>query len=260
MKLRRKTKPVTGTQAVQRAVSILKSFREEKASRTLMEIARELGLNKTTAYRLLTALEMDGLVARDPVSDAYTLGPELIVLGGMALRSSNLRISSRAELKKLSAATGETTSLEVLSGTEVLIIDEIAGEHLMGGTQSIGTRWPAYATSTGKAILAYLSGEEVDAILKKPLAQLTKKTITDPDVLRKELGVIRQRGFAVADEQMELGYVAVGSPVFNHDGEVTAAISVGGPTIRLTRERIIQTGTLVCATAERISKRLGYRG
>ena len=252
-------KPYTGTQAVLRAISILKVFNEDRPVWSLNELVQKVGLNKTTTFRLLTALESEGFVARSPNADTYMLGPEIVVLGGQALRSNNLRSLSRPELKVLADATGETASLEVLSGNQVVIIDEILGDHLVSGIPSIGTRWPALATSTGKAILAHIHQEQLDAILKKPLVKFTPKTVTSVEVLRKELVQIRKQGFAIADESLEMGFIAIGSAVKNHDREVVAAISVGGPRMRFTAKRIPQIALQVRETADRISASLGYR-
>jgi DNA-binding IclR family transcriptional regulator len=259
MKHRGKAKPYGGTQAVRRAISLLKLFRQDRPVWSLAEMCKTLSLNKTTTFRLLTALESEGLVARDPKFDTYTLGPEIIVLGGQALRSSTLRSVAHPEIKALAETSGETTSLEILTGREVFVLDEVVGEHLMTGAQSIGTRWPAFATSTGKAIIAHMPAEETDALLRAPLPKITPKTVTDPDALRREIAQIRKRGYAVADEALEIGFLAIGAPVFNHDGEVIGAISLGGPTIRLTAKRIPEIGSQVRSTADRISAKLGYR-
>jgi DNA-binding IclR family transcriptional regulator len=253
-----KVKPYPGTQAVLRAVSLLKMFDDSRQEWGLSELAQEVGLNKTTTYRLLTALESEGMVARQ-ANDTYTLGPEIVVLGGRALRNNDLRTVSKPALEAMAAATGETATLEVLSGYEVVIIDEVVGEHLMASAQSIGTRWPAFVTSTGKAMMAYLAPAELDAILSRPLLRMTPKTITDPDALRRELAEIRQQGYAVAGETLEMGLVVVGAAVRNHDGKVIAAISLGGPSVRITPDRVPEIGALVVAAAARISVQLGYR-
>lgn len=251
-------KPYEGTQAVLRALSLLKIFTDEKPVWSLADLSNELKLNKTTVYRLLTALESEGLIRRSVNSETYALGPEMVILGSRAMRSFPLREVCKAELKNLAEASRETATLEILAGKDVLILDESRGAHLIGTVQSIGTRWPAFATSTGKSILAHLPQEQVTPLLKGSLPQYTPKTITDPDRLRKEFIEIKRRGYAVADEALELGFRAVGSPLFQHDGEVVAAISVGGPAARLTLERLPEFGKLVSRMAQQISTRLGY--
>jgi DNA-binding IclR family transcriptional regulator len=108
-------------------------------------------------------------------------------------------------------------------------------------------------------MMAYLPPAELDAILSRPLLRMTPKTITDPDALRRELAEIRQQGYAVAGETLEIGLVVVGAAVRNHDGKVIAAISLGGPSVRITPDRVPEIGALVAAAAARISVQLGYR-
>lgn len=251
--------PYPGTQTVLRAVTLLKAFSDAQPELGLSDLARLVGLNKTTAYRLLTALESEGMVARNPDTDAYRLGPEIIALGGRALRANDLRAISRPELEALAEQTRETATLEVLVADEVLILDEVAGGFLVGITPSIGTRWPAHAASTGKVLLAHLPEAEREAFLRTPRPALTPGTIAAPEALRRELDRVRQQGYATAVEELEPDYVALGVPLRNHDGRVVAAISIGGPTTRLVEERFPQIVTLLVAAADRISARLGYR-
>jgi DNA-binding IclR family transcriptional regulator len=251
-------KPYPGTQAVLRAVSILKAFTDETPEWGLTELAAEVGLNKTTAFRLLTALESEGMIARNG-RDGYMLGPEIAVLGGRVLRHNDLRNVVKPALIALVAETGETASLDILVGDEILIMDEVMGEHLMGSLSSLGTRHPAYATSTGKAILAYLPANQVAAILARPLTPITPQTITSSDLLNQQLAQIRERGYAIADQELEAGLIVVGAPLFNHDGQVVGAICLGAPNIRFTPERIPDIGALVQKTAADISAQLGYR-
>ncbi|MCP5094246.1 MAG: IclR family transcriptional regulator [Chloroflexi bacterium] len=254
-----KTKPYPGTQAVLRAMTLLKVFTDEKPEWGLSDLARSANLNKTTTYRLLTALESEGMIMRGRNADTYMLGPEVVVLGGRALRANDLRSVARPHLVHLAEITGETATLEILMADEVLIIDEVIGEHLMNSTQSLGTRWPLYATSTGLVMLAHFAPEKLDAVLQRPLPAITPKTITDPTILRQELNATRQRGYSIADETLEIGLVVVGAIVRNHDGRIVAAISLGAPAIRFTPDRVPEMGKLVCDTAVQISAQLGYK-
>lgn len=251
------TRPYPGTQSVMRAISVLKAFTDEKPEWNLTPLAKALGLNKATTYRLLTALESEALVTRDPQSDRYRLGPAIVTLGGRALRANNLRAASHGELQALASETNETASLEVLHGAEVLVLDEIIGVHVMTGAQSIGSRWPAHATSTGKALLASLSKEQIRRLLPMPFPAYTPQTITSLQALWDDLEAVRCRGYAVACEELEVGLLAIAAPVVNFDGETVAAISIAGPTHRLTAQRESQLGALVRDHAQRISRRLG---
>lgn len=254
-----KPNPYPGTQSVLRAISLLKTFSDEQPEWHLSALADTVGLNKTTAYRLLTALISQGLVARDPGSNTYRLGPEIVVLGGRALRSNDLRSLSQPELKALAAIVGETATLEIMAGHETIILDEVAGEHLMSGSQTIGTRWPAYATSTGKAMMAYMDAQELERVIPTPIPLLTPKSITTREALHHALATVRQEGFAVADEELELGLIAVGAALRDYDGKAVAAISLAGPAMRLTPDRIPGVGALVREAALRISAQLGFQ-
>jgi DNA-binding IclR family transcriptional regulator len=248
-----------GTQAVLRAVRILKAFGRTNAELSLADLVRQVGLNKTTTYRLLTALEAEGLVQRTPEGEAYRLGPELLALGSRALGASDLRHASRAELFALAQATRETASIEVLVGPHALIVDEAAGTHVVGTLPSVGTRWPAHATSTGKALLAYLPEDELDGLLAEPLPELTPRTITDPQALRREIARVRERGYATNVEELEPGFMAVAVPVRASGGRVLAALGIGGPRLRLSPERLADIAKQLPASAARISERLGFR-
>jgi DNA-binding IclR family transcriptional regulator len=175
------------------------------------------------------------------------------------MRANNLRSVSRPRLEALAAITGETASLEVLSSGEMLIIDEVMGEYLVNGIRSIGTRWPVHGASTGLALLASWPEDEREVFLQNPLPPITPRTIIDPDKLRDLLCEIVEQGYAVADEMLELGLIAIGAPLYNYDGQVVAAISIFGPKLRLADENIRKKGEQVRDTAVQISALLGYR-
>lgn len=251
-------KAYPGTQSIQRALSLLKAFTDEQPEWKLTELAQAVDLNKSTAFRILTALESEELIARDRETDTYRLGPAMITFGGRALRHNRLRDVTRPVLKELAAATNETAALEILIGAEVLIVDEVLGGHVMTGAQSIGTRWPAYTTSTGKAMLAALTAEEVARRLPETLPAWTSRTIRTREALMADLAATRERGYAVADEELEAGLVAVGAPLRNYDGDIIGAISLAGPSLRLTPEQRAAYGRRVQEAARRISTWLGF--
>jgi IclR family transcriptional regulator, acetate operon repressor len=253
------SKAYPGTQAVLRAVRLLKAFGPATSELTLAELVRQVGLNKTTTYRLLTALEAEGLLQRGSNGEGYRLGPELLALGSRALGASDLRLASRSELHALAQATRETATIEVLVGDQALILDEAVGSHVIGAMPSIGTRWPAHATSTGKALLAFLPEPELAAYLAEPKAALTPRTITEPQALRRELQRVRERSFATNNEELEPGFVAVAVPVRAQDGRVMAALGIGGPRVRLSPERLGEVAKHLRPAAARLESRLGYR-
>jgi DNA-binding IclR family transcriptional regulator len=251
-------RPYPGAQAVFRAMAILKAFDDARPSWNLTELARAIGLHKATVSRLLAALDREGMVARDEASNAYRLGPAAIALGALALRSNDLRTAAHAELVTLARESGETASLEVLVDEDVLIVDEVQSRHVIGTTHEIGTRWPAHAASTGKVLLAdaWRDGRPPRRGRAAP-AKMTPKTIVSASGLARELAKVREQGYATAIEELAAGYVAAGAPVRDHDGRVVAALSVGGPSVRLTAARMPAVIAMVRAAAARVSRRLG---
>ncbi len=244
-----------GTQVVVRAVRMLKLFTPERPEWQLAELGDALGLKKTTTHRLLGALESEDMVVRHPARPGYHLGAAAVALGAQALRSSELRSRVRPLLRELAAETGETVSLEILVDRDVLILDEAAGHHLIGATAESGTRWPAHATSTGKALLAAMTSEERRKLLGEgPMTRFTEATITDPAELERDLQEVAERGWASAVEELEAGYVAVGAALRSPWGEAVGALSIGGPAQRLDAKRLTVLGERLHAAVEDAGK------
>ena len=249
--------PYSGTQAVRRAIALLKAFSDRAPERGLAELAAAAGLHKTTAFRLLSALASEGLVVRVPGSQAYRLGPEAIALGGRALRANDLRSVARPALAALAARTGETATLEVLHSGDVLIVDEVHRPGTPRPIPSVGTRWPAHATSTGKVLLAALPEPALRDQVTLPLARPASRTIRTLAALRRELRQVAAQGFAVAVDELEDGFSAVAVPIRNHDGEVAAALSIGGAGARLSPGRLASLRPLLQEAAMQVSRDLG---
>ena len=246
-----KTRPPQGAQAALRAIRLLKLFTSERPEMSLVEISRASGLNKTTTHRLLRALQSESLIDRNPATTAYSLGAGLMALGVQALASSDLRRRVRPVLRLLARETGETATLEVPFEDSMLILDEVAGTHVVGSAGNIGTRWPIHATSTGKAWLAFdESGQERLMDVLKPL---TGSTLTDPAMLQLQLVEIRRRGYAVTIDEVEDGFTAVATIIRGVLGDVQGALSVGGPTQRLNAARRAELGVKLCRAAQRLS-------
>src|SRR4051812_744785 len=155
MKRRSNLRPLTGTRAVVRAVSVLKALGRSSGAHGITELGTATGLSKATVFRLLGALENEGMVARDGANGAYRLGPEIISLGASAMSTTDLREVAHYELLRLTEESGETSTLEVLTGNDVLVVDEVQGRFLFSAAPEIGRRWPIHATSTGKVLLAF---------------------------------------------------------------------------------------------------------
>jgi DNA-binding IclR family transcriptional regulator len=246
-----------GTQAVARAIRVLLAFSDERPTWGLKPLSDHLGLNKTTVHRLLSVLEREELIRRLPGSEQYRLGPEAIALGGRALRATGLREAARPALEELARATRETVTLEVLIGSDVLIVDEVTSSRLLSGAGELGVRYPAHATATGKVLLAGLGSDGAEAA--GDLRQLTPRTITDRARLGKVLRQVERDGYARNVEELERGFDAVGAPVRDGTGDVVAAVGVGGPSIRMRDGDARALVGAVCAAGAAISRRLGHR-
>lgn len=245
------TDPPQGAQAALRAVRLLKLFTNERPEMSLAELSRSSGLNKTTTHRLLRALQSEALIDRNPATSTYSLGAGLMALGVQALASSDLRRRVRPLLRSLARETGETATLEVPFEDSMLILDEVAGTHVLGSAGNIGTRWPIHATSTGKVWLAFDdAGLER---LEQKLKPLARNTVTARDAIAPQFVEIRRRGYAITVDELEDGFTAIATIIRGVLGDVQGALSIGGPTQRLTATRRAELGNLLCRAAQRLN-------
>ncbi len=253
-------KRTSGVQAVRRAIAILKAFSSDEPELGVAELSRRLNLPKSTVSRLLATLEEEGLVAQDPDTGLYRLGVELIRLANNVHIYTDLRRIARPYMRRLAVDVGESVSIAVLQGQDVINLDVfVPPGHLIKRVGWAGRQMPAYATAAGRAILAFLPREERLHYLEGPFHPLTPRTITDPKRLRVELQRIHAQGYATAFEELEEGLHAISAPIFNYEGRVIASISVSGPGYRLTRTRIREIAPKVVETAMKISAEMGYR-
>ncbi len=245
-----------GTQAVIRALGLLKSFSRTKPELSLAELSDAGGLARTTAHRLLTALESEGLVTRNPVTRSFRLGPAVLALGTLALISNDLRTVVEPELRVLAERTGETATLEVPLDGQIVILAEVSGKHLVTVAAEIGTRWPIHATSSGRAFLSALPDDEWRDLLTPPLTRFTSATMVDMERLEEEIDRIRRQGYATAIEEVEEGASAAAAVLRNAIGNPVGAISVSGPTSRLSPQRLSVLGRDLAAAAAGLAARI----
>lgn len=248
-----------GTQAVRRAIRLLKTLAASGQDVELAELTRRSALARTTTHRLLSALESEGLVARNPGTGAYRLGAALVAMGARAARSHDLRELASPVLHELAEQTGETASLEIPAGGGMLVLEEVFGQHQLNVTAAVGTTWAMHATSTGKAYLAALAGDAWRGACGEPLRSFTARTITDTERLGADLDSARRRGFALVVDELSEGFSAVGAAVVDASAQPVGALSVGGPTQRLPQRRLGQIGRAVAAAARRLSVQLGHQ-
>ena len=239
-------------QSVDRAVTVLEILaREGEAGVT--EIALELGVHKSTAFRLVAALENRGLVAQHMDRGKYRLGVGILRLAGATTARLDLVQESRPISERLAQEVGETINIAVLADGFALYLDQVAGPSALQTRNWVGQRLALHATSNGKVLLAYLP----DAHAAEPLEQYTEYTVVDAAVLEKQLDEVRRRGYATTVDELEIGLTAVAAPVRNLDGRVIAALSASGPGFRLAGAQLTATIDAVCAAADEISRRMG---
>jgi DNA-binding IclR family transcriptional regulator len=250
--------PGAGTvQSVDRAVAILEILaRDGEAGVT--EVARELEVHKSTASRLLAALDRRELVTQDAARGRFRLGIGILRLAGAVGRRLDIVQESRPVCRALAQQVGETVNLAILSGRDALYLDQVAGPSALSPHNWAGQRIPLHATSDGKVLLAYLPEADLAESLTPPLARFTDRTITDLARFPALLAGIRRQGYATAVEELEAGLTAVAAPVRNAEGAVVASISASGPSFRIPAERIPALADSVRRAAAEVSGRLGW--
>jgi IclR family acetate operon transcriptional repressor len=246
------------TRSVERALTILHLFVIGEAEIGLSDISARVHLHQSTVFRLLATLGAAGFIEQNAQTGRYRLGPAALSLGQAFLRHSDLRQIAEAPLAGLRDRSGETVHLATLVGTEILYLEKLPGLHPIGLMSSrVGDRAPAHCTGLGKVLLAHEPEPTVREQFKSGLRPYTPRTITRLDVLLPKLAGVRQAGFALDDEEHELGVVCVAAPVFD-SRRVVAAISVAGPADRIRQEiRADHLKEEVLAAADEISARLG---
>ena len=239
--------------AVERAMQIRSAFDGEHTDRGVSEIAQATGLHKATTHRIMMTLLNGGFLERTHNGERYRLGIRVVELGLGALRGLDLRRAAFPYMQQLVERFNETCDLGIFDRGWVLYVEVVHSEHSLTIAARVGRRLPAYCTASGRVFLALLPPEVVEPILSGPLTACTAKTITSPDRLREELEATRQRGYALDDEEFEEGIRAVSAPIRNIDGNVIAALSVPGPTNRLTAERIPEIAQALEEAADAVS-------
>jgi DNA-binding IclR family transcriptional regulator len=247
-----------GVRSVERAIAILDAL-AQGGWRTGAEIARGLNVHRSTALRLLGTLERHALVERDSRSAKYRLGRRLPQLAGVVTGESDLRSLARPVCESLAGALGETVTLDVLVGDEIVPIEQATDSTSVVSVNWLGRRTPVHCTASGKVILAYGPPAVRDRLLDRPLERSTAHTIAGRAELEAQLAEVLQGGFARTYEELEVGLDAIAAPVFAAGGEIVAALDVSGPSHRLRAEGRPELVRLTLDAAADLSRRLGYR-
>jgi len=257
-------KPNNLVQTIERASSILDILGQSPQGISVRDLSAKVKLPKGTTHRLLSSLAYFGYVRQDPKTRNYFLGFKLVELGHLLLGQLDLRKEAEPFLRDLSERTKETVHMVFLDRDEIVYIEKVETDQNPSGLKMasrIGLRNPAHSCAVGKVLLAHLSEEEVNQIIKeKGLPKRTENTITDLIQLKEHLKIVRAQGYAIDDEENERGIRCVAAPIYNEVGRAVAAISITGPAFRMTKKVIQEIlKKEVMETAFKISERLGFR-
>lgn len=250
----RDTRP--GTQAVERAIAILETFAGEREALGITEIARAVGLNVSTAHRLVRALVAAGYAEQEPSSERYRLGIGIAVLGQRALEQSGYHLA-KPVLAALADTTGESASLGICRDQEVVVLERAVSSQPLRFDHPTGAQIPLHASAMGKALLAFSGRRAKETVAGlRGLQMFTPRTITVRAALATELQAIARKGVAVNREERYEGVSGIAAPVLGPDGIAHAAVGVQGPSLRLTPARLQQLAPVVKHAAEEISARV----
>jgi DNA-binding IclR family transcriptional regulator len=250
---------VAAVQSVDRALSVLEILAAHREA-GVTDIAAELGVHKSTAFRLVAVLESRGFVEQLADRGKYRLGFGVVRLAGAAAAQSDIAQEGRRVCQALAADLEETVNIAILDSDRAVNITQVRGPAALSTHNWVGQGTPLHATSSGKVLLAHAPDTVRKSALSRELQRYTGATITDPEVLRQDLDRIVELGWGSTVEEFEVGLSAVAAPVRGADGDVVAALSVSGPSFRMGVQDFPRLARRVVAGADELSRRLGFFG
>lgn len=253
-------KPYYSISSLERGLRVLETL-AEKGSLSVSELAAQLGMHRSASHRFLATLKGLGYVVQDPANSRYRLSFRLFELGIKVVENLGIRQVARPIMEELANITNETVNLGHLDGKEIIYIEKIESTQILRMGLAIGARVPVHCSALGKSILAFLPERERDTLIRSiDLTQRTPNTITSLEKLYEEIKRIRRQGYAVDDEEMALGIRCVAAPVFDYSGYPRYAVSIEGPTSRMTDGNLQRFREAVKEACNRLSEHLGRNG
>lgn len=244
--------------ALDKAIAIIETLARQQEPMGISELCKLLDIPKTSVFFILQTLEKHQYILKTP-EGKYTLGYQLIHLGLSVLNKMDIRALARPSMEKLQQETGYTVHLAIFDHGEAMYVEKVEPQAFVQFSTYVGQRHPLHVTAVGKSLAAFLPEHELDEWLRiKGLPARTAKTITDIREFKEELAVVRKRGYAVEDEEGEIGIRCIGAPIFDGQSKLKAAVSVTALCSELPNERIAAVGEKVKETALDISRKLGY--
>jgi DNA-binding IclR family transcriptional regulator len=243
-----------------RAIDILELYNHHDKELGISEIARQLNLYKSMVHRIVSTLEFKGILEKKPDTGKYRLGLKLYKLGILARDDNELISISIPHLKELTEDTGETSNLVVMDGSMSMYLAQQESNRMVRMFTRVGARVFPHCNGAGKVLLAHMDDEELDAIIQtNGLHGYTRNTLTSKEKLLEELTLVRERGYAVDNQEREEGVMCLASPVRDYSGKVIAAVSISGPVDRFGKDRMEKLISMVKEHALKISEELGYK-
>ena len=250
----------SGVQSVDRALYALEIL-ARRGETGVTELAADIGVHKSTAFRLLGALEERELVEQAHERGKYRLGFGLLRLANAVSGRLDVTQQGREICERLAAEVGETVNIAVLRSHYAVNVDQARGPSAVGTHNWVGELTPLHATSSGKVLLAFMPTDARRELLEAAgLTRFTEHTVTSIEALERELICVAQDGYVVSVEELEHGLNAVAAPIRDHTGGVIAALSVSGPVYRLTEDRAREIASAVALAAAAIGHRMGFQG
>jgi DNA-binding IclR family transcriptional regulator len=248
-------------QAVSHALDLLEQFYGEVDELGVTELSKRLKLHKNNVFRLLATLESRGYIEQNKVTENYRLGLKTLELGQTFIKQMGLLRQSKPVLEALVRECNETTYVAILKDFSIIYLDAVETDMTVRVVPRVGSRLPAYCTAAGKIQIAHMSDEELDNFLpSKELKRYTANTITDRDILKKQLKTISEDGYAVDNEELDIGVRCVSAPIRDYTRRIIGAVSISGPSMRFPDERVNNVLIpLVLKAGEEISAKLGFQ-
>jgi IclR family KDG regulon transcriptional repressor len=253
--------PMSQTQTLIRALAVLDCFDVDHPLLGVRDIARQLHMSHSTVGRLLATMRSAGVLSQDPVTRCYMIGPKVLTWSAIYTSGLDIRNRARPALEELHRATSETISLYILDGDERICVDRIESQENLRMTTRVGERLPIHIEASGKIFLAFvppvLREQVISRVYKKSSAS---GKLSSRETLLDDLKKIQAQGYAVSHGESTVGASCVSAPVFDATGKPIAAITVSGPTIRMTDDKISEYASLVIVVARQVSQAMGLNG
>ncbi len=244
--------------AVRRALILLRYIVDHEDGLSIREASRDLGYSPTTVQNIINAMHDQGFVVQDKQTECYLLGPEAIKFGLAALDRLELRKVARPYMEDLSAKTRETVFLAIAQGDQAIYIDKVVSDHELRMDAPVGAHRPYNCTAVGKILLQNFSDEEIEELARKGAFEAkTENSLTQIAELKAEIGKIREQGWARDNEEFHQGAGCVAAPIYNHEGNIIAALTVSGPAARIS-EYFDDLLDKTKASAQAVSEAMGY--